>query len=85
MVGEHNSVWSRIKKESPNCVLNKCVCHSLALCVQKAFEVLPSNLGYLLIEIPAWFSHSTLRRKNYTKLFEALREEEGENKKSKLP
>lgn len=85
MVGEHNSVWSRIKKESPNCVLNKCVCHSLALCVQKAFEVLPSNLGYLLVEIPGWFSHSTLRRKNYIKLFEALREEENEKSKLNLP
>lgn len=83
MVGGHNSVWSRIKKESPNCVLNKCVCHSLALCIQKAFEVLPSCLGYLLIEIPGWFSHSTLQRKNYIKLFEALSEEEGENEKSK--
>ena len=25
MVGQHNSVWSRIKQESPNCQLNKCV------------------------------------------------------------
>lgn len=58
MVGEHNSVWLRIKKGSANFVLNKCVCHSLALGVQKAFEVL--NLGYLLAEMPGWFSHSTL-------------------------
>lgn len=83
MVGEHNSVWLRIKKGSSNFVLNKCVCHSLALGVQKAFEVLPSNLGYLPAEIPGWFSHSTLWRKNYIKFFAALREE-NENEKSQL-
>ena len=49
----HNSVWSRLKLESPNCVLFKCICHSLALCVEKAFEQLPSSVGFLLAEIPA--------------------------------
>ena len=29
MVSEHNSVWSRIKQESPNWVLFNCICHSL--------------------------------------------------------
>lgn len=79
MVGEHNIVWSRIKEESPNCILNKCICHSLALCMQKSFEVLPSNLGYLLTEIPGWFSHSQLRRHTYRKLFEALNEQDEED------
>ncbi len=55
MVGEHNSVWSRIRNVSPKCVKLKCICHSLALCVQKGFEKLPSNLGFLLTEIPSWF------------------------------
>lgn len=32
MVRENNSVWSRIKEESPKCILNKCLCSSLALC-----------------------------------------------------
>ena len=78
MVGENNSVWSRIKEDSPNYILNKCVCHSLALCVQKAFETLPSNLGYLFTEIPGWFCNSTLRRHNYKKLFEEMNEENHE-------
>ncbi|KAG0445007.1 hypothetical protein HPB47_004919 [Ixodes persulcatus] len=83
MVGEHNSVWSRMKEESPNCILNKCVCHSLALCVQKAFETLPSSLGYLLTEIPGWFSNSTLRRHAYKELFEDLKEQEVEAESAK--
>ena len=68
MVGEHNSVWSRIREESPNCTLFKCICHSLALCVQNAFDVLPSSLGFLMSEVPVWFCKSTLRREEYREL-----------------
>ncbi|XP_068239267.1 SCAN domain-containing protein 3-like [Palaemon carinicauda] len=78
MVGEYNSVWSRIKEVSPNCILNKCVCHSLALCVQKSFEKLPANLGFLLADIPGWFSNSTVRRQAYKTLFESMHEPEEE-------
>jgi len=52
MIGEHNSLWSRIRAESPHCMQVKCICHSLALCVQVAFNKLPSNLGFILHEIP---------------------------------
>ena len=37
IVGEHNSVWSRIRNVSPKCVKLKCICHNLALWVQKRF------------------------------------------------
>ena len=33
MVGKHNSVWTRIKQESPNCHLVPYICHSLALSI----------------------------------------------------
>lgn len=69
MIGEYNSVWSRVKQQSPNCQLNKCICHSLSLCVEKAFDKLPSSLGYLLHEIPKWFSKSIIRREAYRELF----------------
>ena len=72
MVGEHNSVWSRIKQESPNCILIKCVCHSLALCIKYAFEKMPAHLGYMLNEIPKWFSKSGVRRDAYKELFETF-------------
>ena len=64
MAGEHNSVWSRIVAVAPDCLQVKCICHSLALCVQHSFDKLPSSLGFLLAEIPKWFSKSTLRFQN---------------------
>lgn len=65
MVGEHDSVWTRIVKLT-------CICHSLSLCVQHALEKLPSSLGFLLAEIPKWFSRSTIRREAYNSLYEVM-------------
>jgi hypothetical protein len=61
MVGCNNSVWSRLKAESPFCVQHKCICHSLALCIPYAVSKLQSNIGVLLSEIPNWFRLSELR------------------------
>ena len=72
MVGEHNSVWSRIKAVSPNCILIKCICHSLALCIKHAYDKMPANIGFMLSEIPKWFSKSGVRRDAYTQLFETF-------------
>eukprot|EP00795_Rhopilema_esculentum_P005707 gene5707-10957_t len=72
MVGEHNSLWSRIVEEAPNCLQMKCICHSLALCVKHAFELMPSHLGFLLKKIPKWFTKSTIRRDAYKKLFDII-------------
>ena len=72
MVGEHNSVSSRIVAVAPNCLQVKCICHSLALCVQHSFDKLPSSLGFLLAEIPKWFSKSTLRREAFKTLFSVM-------------
>ena len=72
MVGEYNSVWSRIKEANPKCVLNKCVCHSLALCSKHAFNTLPSNIGFMLSAIPGFFSKSDLRPCDYEKLFKEM-------------
>ncbi|CAG5133498.1 unnamed protein product, partial [Candidula unifasciata] len=55
MIGWKNSVWSRIKDVSPFCVQLRCICHSLALCICSAIAKLPSNIGFLLSEIPQWF------------------------------
>ncbi|XP_053113351.1 uncharacterized protein LOC128327952 [Hemicordylus capensis] len=71
MVGCNNSVWSRLKEASPSCLQLRCICHSLALCIQRAASKLPSNIGFLLSEIPGWFCHSDLRREAYKQLFRA--------------
>ena len=76
MVGQFNSVWSRLRAQNPECVLMRCVCHSLALCIQHGFDKLPSNLSYLLQEIPGWFSHSKLRREGYKQLQEEMMDDD---------
>jgi hypothetical protein len=50
----------------------KCICHLLALCIQYAVSKLPSNIGFLLSEIPNWFRHSELRRDAYKELFRVM-------------
>ena len=72
MVGEHNSVWTRIAAVAPHCIKMTCICHLLSLCVQHAFEKFPSSLGFLLAEIPKWFSKSTVRREAYKTLYEVM-------------
>ena len=72
MVGKYNSVWSRIKQESPNCLLVPCICHSLALSIAHALDKLPSHLGHLLSEIPRWFGNSALRQDTFKTLFDIM-------------
>ena len=89
MVGCNNSVWIRLKAASPDCVQFKCICHSLSLCIQCAVGKLPSNIGFLIHEIPHWFSHSELRRENYKQLFAQMNSSSTEsccnNKTAPLP
>ena len=33
--GVHDSVWSHLDAVSPNCILLKCTCHHLALCLSR--------------------------------------------------
>lgn len=76
MVGENNSLWSRIKQAARNCVMLKCICHSLALCVSHAFDKLPSSIAYISRETPKWFRKSTLRRDQFKKIYDVMNDEE---------
>lgn len=48
MSGKHNSVTAIFKKELPDLIVVKCVCHSLHLCAEKAAESLPRQLEFLV-------------------------------------
>ncbi len=64
MVGEHNSFWSRIKiltAHSPD-----------ALATPLHLLPLRPSLGFLLSEVPKWFSQSTLRREGFKTLFRVM-------------
>lgn len=67
---ETTSVLSRVKKETPNCMLNTCVCvcHVLVLCVEEAFDISPSYLGVLLSKNSGWIWQGVLLRKIHIKL-----------------
>ena len=72
VAGQHNSAWSRVKEEAPDCIQLKCTCHSLQLCVQHSFEHIPSSIGLMLTEIPSFFSRSSLRREDFIELFKVM-------------
>ena len=72
MVSEHDLVWTRLLAVSPNCIKMTCICHSLALCVQHAFEKLPLGLWFLLAEIPKWFLKSTMHREAFKTLYQLM-------------
>jgi hypothetical protein len=56
MVGYNNSVWSRLKAVSRFCVRLKCICHSLAVCIQYAVSKLPSNVLFYCQKYPICFT-----------------------------
>lgn len=56
MVGEHNSVFFRLKEEFPHIVCIKCSCHSIHLAASKACLHLPRSLEDTLRNIGSHFS-----------------------------
>lgn len=49
MMGRWNSVTSRFKEDFPGIIIQKCICHSLALCASEACKALPRRyLHYIM-------------------------------------
>ncbi|GFR22659.1 DUF4371 domain-containing protein [Trichonephila clavata] len=47
LCGKNHSFFTLMKKDIPNLILIKCICHSLHLVSSYAYEHLPSNLDYI--------------------------------------
>lgn len=75
LCGKHNSLFTRLRESNQKLILLKCVCHSLHLCAQKASEELPSSVEFLLRDTRAWFSHSSLRKMVYEKVYKLLNDD----------
>ena len=45
-----------LREVNPSCRQVKCVMHRLALCIEHAFEKVPSSVSTLMCRIPAHFS-----------------------------
>lgn len=72
MVGKHNSVTAILKRDLPDLIIVKCVSHSLHLCAEKAAELLPRQLEFLVRETHNWFSYSPKRLDDYKALYETM-------------
>lgn len=75
MVGQHHSFATLLKREVPDAIVVKCICHSLHLCAEKACKVLPKRLEFLVREIHNYFSHSPKRITEYRNLYLLLKGE----------
>ncbi|XP_044745067.1 uncharacterized protein LOC123306930 [Coccinella septempunctata] len=63
--GEKSGVVAKIKEQNPNCILVKCVCHSVALSVSYACRVLPRGVEQLVKEVYGYFSQSSKRQREF--------------------
>ena len=61
IVGQHNSVLSRIHEKQPKLFSLGCLCHLAALCAAAALKKLPVSVDNLLIDIYYHFKHSSKR------------------------
>lgn len=76
LCGKNQSLYTLLKKDSPNLQLIKCICHSLHICAEKASAELPASIEFLLRETYNWFSISPKRRNEYSKIFNLINTKE---------
>ena len=72
MVGNHYSVYRKLKEVNPNLQLVKCVCHLLQLCASKAVQMLPRYLEFLVGRSYSWLSRSVKHQRNYAILYKTI-------------
>jgi hypothetical protein len=70
MIGKHNSFFANLKKEVPDVLLLRCICHSAALIANKACEELPKSQEELLRNVANYTGWS---RYNLPKKFWVIR------------
>ncbi|GBP33760.1 Target of rapamycin complex subunit lst8 [Eumeta japonica] len=72
MMGENNSVSSRLKEHCPGIIIIKCVCHSAHLCASAACKELPRRCEDLAREIYSFFKSSSKRQCQFAEFQEFL-------------
>ncbi|KAL7299731.1 hypothetical protein TKK_0007481 [Trichogramma kaykai] len=70
MMGEHNSVSSKLKQDISYILINKCNCHIQHLSAKYAYDCLPNNILNLLSSITNYINGSLKRLKYWTFLQE---------------
>ncbi len=72
MVGKHHSVFTLLKQTQPNLQLIRCVCHSLDIVANKAMQLLPSNIEYMVRQTYNLFALSAKRQYDYKNIYETI-------------
>lgn len=62
IMGEHNSLCSRLRETLPGITIMKYICHSIHLCASEAAKTLPRHCEDLIRNIYTFFSHSSKRK-----------------------
>ncbi|XP_050715070.1 uncharacterized protein LOC126997893 [Eriocheir sinensis] len=62
IMGEFNSLTSRLRQHIPSIRIFKCICHSIHLCASEAARMLPRQCKDLIRNIFTNFSHSAKRK-----------------------
>ncbi|MGH0141764.1 UNVERIFIED_CONTAM: hypothetical protein FKN15_074651 [Acipenser sinensis] len=73
MIGKNRSLFSLLKKDVPNLVQIKCVCHSLHLACSYELDVLLRNTDFQVCETYEWFSHSIKRQQAYQDVYQTIK------------
>ncbi|KAE8288359.1 hypothetical protein D5F01_LYC12228 [Larimichthys crocea] len=72
MARKHHSVFTLLKQKQPSLQLIRCVCHSLDIVANKAMQLLPSNVEYMIRETYNWFAHSAKRQSDYNSVYKTI-------------
>ena len=62
IMGQYNSLTSRLKYIAPGITVLKCICYSVHKCSSNAAKTLPQNCENLIRAIYTYFSHSSKRQ-----------------------
>lgn len=65
IMGENNSLCSRLKEDLPGITIFKCICHSFHLCASEAAKTLPKCCEELPRNLYSYFSHSSKRKHQF--------------------
>ncbi|XP_042890322.1 protein ZBED8-like [Penaeus japonicus] len=65
IMGEHNSLTSRLRNMAPGITIFRCICHSIQLCASEAVKSLPRHCEDFIRNVYIHFSHSAKRQFNF--------------------
>lgn len=72
MAGKVNSLSTLLRNGNPELTLVRCVCHSLHLATNKAAELVPTVITFIIRETHTWFFTNPKRSRVWQDIYETL-------------